>query len=116
MIEFEPAAGLLVERLLARLLLVTDATAAYRLALDWPPGFAAAAPDGVVVHSGGVVELHGGEVRAASDGEGHGATFSVTLPVLSTVTPDLALAPGPSPTGGEASASSPLPPTTSSGE
>ncbi len=61
MIEFEPAAGPLVERLLARLLLVTDATAAYRLALDWPPGFAAAAPDGVVVHSGGVVELHGGD-------------------------------------------------------
>ncbi len=84
------------------------------------------ADDRIARHYGGLglglaivrhlVELHGGEVRAASDGEGHGATFSVTLPVLSTVTPDLALAPGPSPTGGEASASSPLPPTTSSGE
>jgi PAS domain S-box-containing protein len=28
-----------------------------------------------------VVELHGGTVEAASPGEGHGATFSVTLPV-----------------------------------
>jgi PAS domain S-box-containing protein len=28
-----------------------------------------------------VVELHGGTVEAASSGEGHGATFSVTLPV-----------------------------------
>ncbi|HEX9820636.1 MAG TPA: ATP-binding protein [Methylomirabilota bacterium] len=27
-----------------------------------------------------VVELHGGEVRAESEGEGHGATFTVTLP------------------------------------
>jgi signal transduction histidine kinase/integral membrane sensor domain MASE1 len=27
-----------------------------------------------------IVELHGGEVRAASDGEGRGSTFSVTLP------------------------------------
>ena len=28
-----------------------------------------------------LVELHGGSVRAASDGEGHGATFTVMLPI-----------------------------------
>jgi len=32
-----------------------------------------------------LVELHGGAVEAASDGEGKGATFRVTLPVLSDV-------------------------------
>ncbi len=30
-----------------------------------------------------LVSMHGGEVRAASDGKGKGATFTVTLPVLS---------------------------------
>jgi PAS domain S-box-containing protein len=35
-----------------------------------------------IAHS--VVELHGGTVEAASPGEGHGATFSVTLPVAGT--------------------------------
>ena len=34
-----------------------------------------------------LVELHGGEVRATSGGEGLGATFTVTMPVLSAVNP-----------------------------
>jgi signal transduction histidine kinase/ActR/RegA family two-component response regulator len=29
-----------------------------------------------------LVELHGGEVRAASDGEGRGSTFTITLPLV----------------------------------
>src|SRR6185295_9785671 len=29
-----------------------------------------------------IVELHGGTIRAASPGEGHGATFTVTLPLV----------------------------------
>jgi PAS domain S-box-containing protein len=34
-----------------------------------------------------LVELHGGTVEAASAGEGHGATFKVTLPVRAVATP-----------------------------
>jgi len=34
-----------------------------------------------------LVELHGGTIEAASDGEGHGATFNVTLPVRAVSTP-----------------------------
>ncbi len=29
-----------------------------------------------------LVELHGGSVRAESQGQGHGATFAVTLPLV----------------------------------
>src|SRR5699024_6864447 len=32
-----------------------------------------------------LVELHGGRVEAHSDGEGHGATFRVELPLLAAV-------------------------------
>ncbi len=35
-----------------------------------------------------LVELHGGRIQAASEGEGLGATFSVHLPVAVTVIPD----------------------------
>ena len=59
-VAFDDAATPLAARLLGGLLLVEDAAAAYRLARDWPPGYAAVAPDGVVVHSGGLVELPGG--------------------------------------------------------
>ena len=58
-IEFDAAAAPLVDRLLGRLLLVDDASTAYRLARDWPPGYVAVAPDGLAVHSGGMVELSG---------------------------------------------------------
>jgi CheY-like chemotaxis protein len=34
-----------------------------------------------------VVELHGGQIRAESDGEGQGATFTVTLPPATSQTP-----------------------------
>ena len=40
-----------------------------------------------------IVELHGGTIRAASPGEGHGATFTVTLPLVASP----ALGPGPAP-------------------
>ncbi|MBP8949662.1 MAG: chromosome segregation protein SMC, partial [Candidatus Promineofilum sp.] len=59
-VAFDAAVAPLAGPLLGRLLLVEDAAAAYRLARDWPPGFAAVAPDGVVVHSGGLVEVNGG--------------------------------------------------------
>jgi CheY-like chemotaxis protein len=34
-----------------------------------------------------IIELHGGNIAASSDGEGHGATFTVTLPLYS-IDPD----------------------------
>ena len=36
-----------------------------------------------------IIELHGGEISAASDGEGYGATFTVLLPVVSADTEPL---------------------------
>jgi CheY-like chemotaxis protein len=41
----------------------------------------------------GIVELHGGEVRAASRGLGHGATFTIRLPVIASPEPDETPAP-----------------------
>jgi CheY-like chemotaxis protein/two-component sensor histidine kinase len=35
-----------------------------------------------------LVELHGGTIEAASPGEGHGSTFTVTVPLLPTVASD----------------------------
>jgi PAS domain S-box len=43
-----------------------------------------------------LVELHGGQVHAESAGLGHGATFSVTLPLLASLPPSL-LPPRPPP-------------------
>ena len=54
----------LIERLLGAVLLVKDAPTAYRLAAGWPPGYMAVAPEGVVVHGGGLVEVG----AAAGDG------------------------------------------------
>ena len=45
-----------------------------------------------------IVELHGGTIRAASPGEGYGATFTVTLPLVASP----ALRPGPPPPRGRA--------------
>ena len=47
----------LVRRLLGSVLLVKDTATAYRLAAGWPPGYAAVAPEGVLVHGGGLVEV-----------------------------------------------------------
>jgi chromosome segregation protein len=55
-VESGPAAPL-IERLLGGVLLVEDAATAYRLASGWPPGYAAVASDGLVVHGGGLVEV-----------------------------------------------------------
>lgn len=41
----------------------------------------------------GIVELHGGAVRAASDGPGRGAEFTVELPLLALVAPPAPSAP-----------------------
>jgi signal transduction histidine kinase/ActR/RegA family two-component response regulator len=40
-----------------------------------------------------LVELHGGTVKAESEGVGHGATFTVALPLLSVLTPAADAAP-----------------------
>jgi len=45
---------------------------------------------GIVRH---IVQLHGGDVRAESAGEGQGATFTVTLPVFEPATDSLPAAP-----------------------
>jgi chromosome segregation protein len=46
----------LADYLLTPILLVQDRRAAYRLALDLPPGTMAVAPDGFLVHAGGLVQ------------------------------------------------------------
>ena len=51
------AAQPLAHRILAGVLLVKDADTAYRLAGGQPRGFLAVAPDGLIVHGGGIVEL-----------------------------------------------------------
>ena len=51
-----PAARI-ATRLLGTTLLVEDAATAYRLAAGWPLGWAAVAPDGLIVHGGGLVEV-----------------------------------------------------------
>ncbi len=43
-----------------------------------------------------LVEMHGGQVEARSDGKGHGATFSVLLPLRAVAAPPLSF---PAPTG-----------------
>lgn len=63
-VEADDAVAPLVGRLLGNILLVKDAPSAYRLAAGWPPGYTAAAPDGVLVHGGGLVEVG----AAAGDG------------------------------------------------
>jgi CheY-like chemotaxis protein/nitrogen-specific signal transduction histidine kinase len=42
-----------------------------------------------------LIELHGGSVRAESEGEGHGATFTIRLPAIRTVTDVSGSAPRP---------------------
>ncbi|WP_374689600.1 chromosome segregation protein SMC, partial [Promineifilum sp.] len=57
-VAYDAPAAPLVDRLLGGVLLVRDAETAWRLAAGWPAGYAAATPDGLVVHGGGLVELH----------------------------------------------------------
>lgn len=58
-VTVQPDAEPLAQLLLGRVLLVTDAQAAYRLARQLPPGGTAVAPDGLVVRAGGLVETGG---------------------------------------------------------
>lgn len=58
-VRHDPSAALLVQVLLGRVLLVTEAKAAVRLAKSLPAGCVAAAPDGTVAHADGLVELVG---------------------------------------------------------
>jgi chromosome segregation protein len=48
----------LIDVLLGTVLLVDDEALAYRLARNWPPGYQAVTSDGLVVHGGGLVEVH----------------------------------------------------------
>jgi len=56
-VEAGDAVTPLVRRLLGSVLLVKDTATAYRLAAGWPLGYTAAAPEGVLVHGGGLVEV-----------------------------------------------------------
>ena len=57
LVAADEAAAPLARKLLAGVLLVRDAETAYRLAGEQPRGFLAVAPDGLIVHGGGIVEL-----------------------------------------------------------
>ncbi len=56
-VKYDKQFAPLVQLLLGRVLLVDEVKTAVSLAKTLPPGYAAAAPDGTVAHSGGLIEL-----------------------------------------------------------
>ncbi len=64
MIACQPQATPLAQLLLGRVLLVQDATTAYRLAQTLPIGATAVSLDGFVAHAGGLVELNGRQAQS----------------------------------------------------
>lgn len=55
----------LARRVLNRILIVSDARVAYKIADSMPPGSIAVSVDGFVAHSGGLIELGAGQLDAA---------------------------------------------------